>query len=426
MFYFGLFNFIIYKWRKTQLQNFPAWVTNGLFTLKFLTGLFIWFIYTFYYKDTANNDIHKFYNDGVMLHQVAHENPGDFVRIITGINSNGEHFEQYYSRMNNWYRNFDEAPFNENHTIIKLNALLQFVSFGVYHVHTLFMCFIALIGWVLICNSITSLINDYPKKLVLLFMVLPSVLFWTSGNMKEPILVLGMGLFIYGVVELNKAITTKHIVWLVMGALIMLMSKFYALVCFLPGIVAYFIFKNVDGTKTLVKYAAVLLLFTIAAFSAKYISPKLDFPQKLVNKQTNSIKEGLYFKAGSQIEIPAIDNSFTSILKVAPVGVWNSITRPYVWEGKNIMMLLSAAENVVVIIILLLLIAHINWGNTTNLNAALMLLFFVLIYFAVIGMCTPVLGNLVRYKAPALPVLMLALLLLINGEKLKQRLEFLY
>lgn len=55
----------------------------------------------------------------------------------------------------------------------------------------------------------------------------------------------------------------------------------------------------------------------------------------LINKQTHSVKEAEYFKAGSRIEIPELKDNAFNILKTSAVGIWNTITRPYIWETKT-------------------------------------------------------------------------------------------
>ena len=148
------------------------------------------------------------------------------------------------------------------------------------------------------------------------------------------------------------------------------------------------------------------------------IIPRIDLQEMLVNKQEHSVKEAAYYKAGSRIEIPALTNEPLSILKTAPVGIWNTLARPYVWEGKNVMMLASAAENVLIIIFIGLCLILSDFKNFKQLNLFLFLLNFSLAYFALIGICTPVLGNLVRYKAPLLPLFLFAFILLVKSESI--------
>jgi hypothetical protein len=202
------------------------------------------------------------------------------------------------------------------------------------------------------------------------------------------------------------------------------------------------------------KYAATLMLVALAAFNVQRVIPAVNPTQMLVNKHTHSVKEAAYFNAGSRIDIPELKNT-ADILKAIPVGIWNVVFRPYVWEGKNIMMLASALENVVVVIILLLCLFSLNtsviasgtkWSeaisqrfrrllrfvpnsensernfarNDGSLNLALFLLTASITYFALIGISTPVLGNMVRYKAPLLPFFLFAFILMVDVKPLSR------
>lgn len=420
-FYFLLFNYIIYRFKAFQLHGFKAWVSNALFNIKFIAGLFIWAIYTFYYTDKTTSDIHKFYTDAQVIYSALPENPSAYFELLSSGGS--EHTAAYTSQMRNWERNFDEAPINENRTVIRLNAFLMVFSFNTYFVHILMMCFISLFGWVLLFNSVFTYINRPPTIPALLPLLLPSVLFWASGVLKEPVLVLGLGVFVYGLLNSSWKL---RVACCGLGMLILLSIKFYVLICILPATLAFLLLQKQEQPALVVaKYIGVNIILLIAAFNIQHIVPRINAMQMLANKQHHSVKEAIYFKAGSRIDIPAIEANAGSITGTAPVAIWNSLTRPYIWEGKNPMMLASALENLMVLGIILLSLVLFNRHNSKHLNLVLFLLLASLTYFALIGMCTPVLGNLVRYKAPLLPLFLLAFVILAEEEKLVRKLPVL-
>ncbi len=175
----------------------------------------------------------------------------------------------------------------------------------------------------------------------------------------------------------------------------------------------------------LAKYVVVNIVLLVAAFNVQHIVPRINAMQMLSNKQYHSVKEAIYFKAGSRIDIPAIEPNAISIISTAPVAIWNSLTRPYLWESKNPMMLASALENLMVFGVILLSLIFFMRTNVKHLNLILFLLISSLTYFALIGMCTPVLGNLVRYKAPLLPLFLLAFIILADEKKLTAKIPML-
>lgn len=413
VFYLLFFNGLIIRFKLLQLHRCKPFVTLLLFNTKFITGVFIWAVYTFYYTDTANNDVHKFYRDALVLKQAAQENPRVFADLILG--KEPQQAAPYLAQMKNWERNFDESPFNENQTIIKLNALLMFVSFETYFVHILFFCFFSLLGWVLLSNAVIQFTDIKNTVLVLPALFLPSVLLWTSGVMKEPVLVLGLGLLLSGILRFEWK--PKPVAAVLCGSLLILVSKFFVLICLLPAWLSFMLFPNIKNWMLILfKYGLLTGIFLLAALNINKITPQINPMQMLINKQTHAISEANYFNAGSRIEIPELENSFESIVQVAATGLWNTLFRPYLTETKNVMMLLSAVENLLVVMLFTAALLFANWKDPKNDNLLMLLLVFSLTYFALIGMCTPVLGNLVRYKAPLLPVLFFAVITKVNPK----------
>ncbi|HRG90912.1 MAG TPA: hypothetical protein PLW44_17945, partial [Chitinophagales bacterium] len=74
---------------------------------------------------------------------------------------------------------------------------------------------------------------------------------------------------------------------------------------------------------------------------------------------------------------------------------------------------------------LVLLLWLTNRHRLQHANLVLFLLTFSLAYFALIGMCTPVLGNLTRYRAPLLPVFLLAFVINVQAPAILHRLRWL-
>lgn len=420
LFYLALFNFLIYRFRWLQLSHFKPWVSLALFNAKFLAGIVLWAVYTFYYTDTANSDIHKFYNDAVMLRNVANE---DFVKLMVGKEDEGTAY--YTASMKNWERNFDEAPINENRTIIRLNAALMFLSFRTYFVHILFMCFMSFVGWSLLFNGVFSNLQNKANALLALpALFLPSVLFWTSGVMKEPVLILGLGIFVYGLVS-SPAI--RAVVLVALGSILILASKFYVLACAIPAVTAYLLSKHFNSNVTSAVYMAVYGILLLTAFNIQWVVPQFNPVKMLANKQMHAVKEAIYFNAGSRIEIPVVTESPLSVITATPNGIWNSLARPYIWEAKNPMMLLSAAEVIVVWAIIIACLSQLQLNLVKHqANNMLLLLLFALTYMALIGISTPVLGNLVRYKAPLLPLVLFAFVLVANWRNAPQNLQRLF
>jgi hypothetical protein len=206
----------------------------------------------------------------------------------------------------------------------------------------------------------------------------------------------------------------------------MLASKFFVLVCLIPAAFAFALFPGVFRSAIIiVKFAVIVGISLMVGLTIHRVIPKVNPLQMLVNKQAHSIKEADYYNAGSRINITNLEPTPRKIIQAIPQGISNTILRPYAWEGKNLMMIASAFENLIVIGLIALCLILSDFKQTKQLNLILFLLTFSLGYFALIGICTPVLGNLVRYRAPLLPIFLFAFALPIKPNPHFQKFKWL-
>ncbi len=402
--YLLLFNILLFRVKALQFKAFNPWVTLLLFNTKFVAGLAVWGIYTFYYGDLQNNDIHKFYNDALVLNQLGREHPVSYLKLFTG--AADEQAVQSIQQMKNWYRNFDSAPVNENQTIIRLLSVFVFFTGNVYFAHILIMCFISMMGFVLLTNTV---LHHHSSLAIVALPVLflPSVLFWMSGVLKEPLLILGIGLFVQAVIQFRY--TLWSFIKLVFASTLIIYIKFYVLICLLPAGAAY-IWAARSGFSPL-KYFGVYAALIMAVLSLSVLVPRFSPLPMLAQKQKHAIKEAEYFNAGSRIAIPEI-HTWTDMLKAAPVGLMNTMFRPFPTEARNIMMLLSSTENVFILAYVIVCISSYKVKSHVAWNIVVFLMTACAGYFVLIGVSTPVIGNLVRYKAPMLPLALFAITLI--------------
>ena len=135
-------------------------------------------------------------------------------------------------------------------------------------------------------------------------------------------------------------------------------------------------------------------------------------PELLQSKQQEFYTLAISQEAKSVIQLPELQSELSSILKNAPNAFMVTLLRPHLLEAHNSMMLLSALENAFILILLIINIYFLVVGkrNATPIPPLIFLaVFFVIITFCLIGLVTPVLGAVVRYKVAALPFLLILL-----------------
>ncbi len=403
-----------------------------LFLLKLVFGFALWAIYTFYYTDRATADIYKYFDDSKVVFNTLKTNPIDYFKLLFGIGNNTPAFDHYYVEMNYWARKVDSSIYNDSHTIIRFNALVRLFSFGYYNVHTVFICFLSLIGLTAIYKTFVSHLQDKKRELLFAVFLLPSVLFWGSGVLKEGLIFFALGLLIY---YSDKLFSLKAIVICLATALLLAFSKFYVWLAIFPSIVLLICVNKTSSQKVFLKFALILFLigtiglnidsFTNIQNPLVTLSQKqYEFNQLAYGKLTDSNHNPIP-AANSLIEINKLEPTFYSFLRNSPKALVNTILRPYIWELRSPMMLLAGLETLLILFIFFLTVFFIKPFKEIKWGYVLFCFSFVLIQFLIIGETTPILGAVARYKTIALPFLLIGLLFMLDKEKLFKKIPFL-
>jgi len=430
--YSALFIFVIHKMDFFVVNGISKRMFSFLFLLKIAFGLILWAIYTFYYTDRATADIYKYFDDSKIIFETLKTKPLHFFQLLFGIGNNSAEFDTYYSSMNYWARKVDSNIYNDSHTIIRFNAIMRLFSFGYYNVHTIFFCFLSLVGLTAIYKTFVTHLQDKKRELLFVVFLLPSVLFWGSGVLKESLIFFALGMLIY---HTQKLFSVKSILYCIGATLLLALSKFYIWIAIIPGLIFIFWISKSSVKNILLKFTIVFIsIATMGLTIDKFTSiqnPLVTLSQKQI--EFNQLATGKLFDsnkkeiapAKSAIHLSKLEPTLTSFIKNAPQAIVNTLFRPYLWELKSPMMLFAGFENLLIIAFLVLTLFFIKPLQAIALQYVLFCLSFVLIQFLIIGETTPILGAVARYRTIALPFLFIALLFIIDKEKLLKRIPFL-
>jgi hypothetical protein len=352
-------------------------------------------------------------------------NPMDYIKMLTGIKNDAPHFASYYNHMNYWFRIYESNIYNDSHTIIRFNALIRLFSFGYYNVHTVFMCFFSLTGLVALYKFAVQFLQKQKKELVFAVFLMPSVLFWGSGVLKEGILLFGMGLLIYFFDQLvRKKQIIISLIFALSSSILLAYTKFYVIITLIPLLISYFWVFKTSEKFILVKYLSVCCLYFIIGLLIPFIFPDYNFLEIIAQKQHDFINLSQFVKSGSVIKSEYLEPNLWSFIINSPVAFANTLLRPFFFEVKSVFMALASFENLIVIFFGLICIFFFK-RKIENKNFLMFSVFFVLIIFTLTGLITPVIGAIVRYKIPALPFLIITFIILTDKEKLLKKFKFL-
>jgi hypothetical protein len=410
-----------------ELQGLSSTTISCIFLLKISCGVFLWIIYTYYYTDKSTSDIFKFYDDAGHIYSALPKHPVHYLQMVFGINTNADYLKSYYSQMHHWYPPWRGAKFHDNKLIIQFNAFVYLFSFGYYNVHTVFMCFLSLVGLTGIYKTFVLIIPEKQKELVFVVFLIPSVLFWASGVLKEGIIVFALGMFIYYLFKWLYGSENKwrHFLFFVLCAGLLLLSKMYVFIAISPVVASLVFVKMTGNNHVFLKFVSVHVLFFIVAVNLYRVDTNFDILFYLHQRQMGFIHTAIAQKAGSYFEINYLEPNTWSLIKNMPHALFNTLFRSNVLESKSPFILISGLENLFMLAMLIITIVYSKKPDKNKLPMLFTCVFFVLMLSFLIGLVTPVLGSIVRYRVPAMPFYAIGLLLLIDKEKLISRFIFL-
>lgn len=404
-----LITWVIYRAPFFKVEGLKSTHLSLVFLLKVLAGITLYLIYTYYYTDRSKADIYRFYDDSAALYQLLFTHPKEFFTNLLGLSSDFSSGGKYAHLMNNWQLPYNNPMYNDNRIVIRFHAILRIISFGSFNAHTVFFSFFSFTGLFLITKTFYQFIRDWKSEIFIGTQLIPSVMFWTSGCLKESILMLGMGIFIYSIFNEKKIRWYLRGLLIIASILLILLTKFYILAALLPATIGYFISQKFKPNwQPMVFILTIVFLGLLAAFS-HYIIPQINFLEILAFKQNNFVNLAVSEKAGSLITTTYLKPELTDILLKSPEALFNTLLRPYPWEAiGSIFKLIPMLEN----IFFLFFIGWIVWNHRkpSHLRFVLFSISFVVVLYIIVGLSTPVIGGMVRYKVPALPFLWVALL----------------
>lgn len=407
-----------------ELQGLSLRMLGWLFALKVLAGTAVWAVYTYAYPDRAMADIFKYFDDSRVLHEALWTRPGDYLRMLFGIGNDTPWFtEAYYSRMNHWVRRWDSGLHNDAHTMIRFNAALRLLSFGHYHVHTVFAAAISTLGSVALCRAFNSRSVELKRGLLIAVFLWPSVLFWSSGVLKECLLMAGLGALLFAAIGSWKADARRQRLLVIACSIaLLLLVKVYVLLCLLAPLVAHMWCRWRPGRAGL-KFGAVLFVLLACALAFGSIHPKADLLYLLAMKQSDFVGLTREVPTGSTIQLPALEPRLMCFIVNAPHALASAFLSPFAVLRQGPLAWLGALESAMLVAIPLLALWKRKAWREMDAPAILFALGFIVLLALLIGWTVPVVGALVRYRVPMLPFVGWIALLIADPARLPSRLR---
>jgi hypothetical protein len=405
---------ILFAWLVTKTRFFTASGLSRsqlviLFLLKIIIGIAYGWIGLYYGNHAKMTDTWFYHHNGILEYKLLLNNPGEYFTNLfhdpyqkTGVDN--------FLGSNNSYWNDLKA-----NVFVKILSIFNIFSIGHYYVNVIFFSFLSLFGPIAVYRVMAEVFPSRKKLVLPTTFFIPSFFFWTSGLHKEGLLFVGIALVLYHLYYAGKEkrLSIKRISGVILGLLLLLLLRNFLFVIILPATIAWII-ANRFPKYGLACFLSIYILSGILFFTARYIDPRLDFPQSVVNKQQAFMQA----KARSNIAVTPLEPTLQSFVKNLPEATLLSFTRPYPKEVKNILPFAAMAEINILLLLFLLFLLFRKRRLCHSPNTVLFCLFFSISYLLMIGYTVNNPGPIVRYRCSTLPLLMVLIVAQTDWEKI--------
>jgi len=411
--------FTIYKVKMYNTKGINKNWFAAAFAIKLILAIGLFLMYSKTPEIKKNADIFRFYNDAKVIYKSIKTQPTVFLRIITGINSDSEDLVPYYKKMNNWAYSFGSKLYANNKLFIRYLALISIFTFGSYYAAVVITIFLSFTGLFWIFRFFNSMIKDNKWLILFLIFLTPSIAFWSSGILKESLLIFLIGLLINcGSLALKGRKPLIRIFIVVLSLFFIFELKAILAIILIPAILAYLWNYYFPKQRVFIPYFIIFFVgFSFASESSKYMSKGLF--ELLQDKQAGFISVAQRDNSQSIISPIDFQPNSVSIASNAPIAIINTLFRPALWEANNIQSYFASFENTAIFLSILLIIIF-PMKEIKNKNLLLFTLSISLSYLIIVGLSVPVLGAISRYRIIALIFLEMSLIQIIDIQKIKE------
>jgi len=278
---------------------------------------------------------------------------------------------------------------------------------GSYHAMKVSYAMCGLIAVYVFYRGAAAAMGREDLRLLWTLALFPSILFWSSILGKDPVMLLGIALYAYGVVCWKRRQSAAYLMWTALGALLAVFIRFWLA----PILAAPLIVLALVGVRGIVRRIAwcaggtLLFVAALRGFWDRFAIATLGDLLSTANMWSQAWAEG-----GSAQTLREEFTGIGSMIRFVPKGMFAALFRPLPGEVMNPFGILAGLENLFLLSLLLLAAIRARWADLKD-PVVLWAILLVLTWAAIYGFVSyQNLGTAVRFRLQVLPVLLLLLL----------------
>lgn len=375
-----------FLWRRESFLKFLFWPTLAF---KLLCGISVGLLYTYYYPV---GDTFHYFKDASTLTSFSRENFSAYAEFLF-----------FNSDLPSGSLSFQEPRAVFLTKIVSVFIILTASNYWIISLYFSFLSFLS--AWVLV-KTINRHVSSALAPAVIAFLLLPSIVFWTSGLIKESLAVAGLYLLtvIFLKIWFNEKIRIFHIVLGLLSLWILWNLKYYFLAIFLPVVCATLFYKFIMVKRLAPSMGQELILWfaflSVPLLMISFSHPNF-YPERLLNVIVlNNNAFNRLSAPEDLIHYIQLQANPASILQNAPWALLSGLFRPFIWEAGTILQLFLSIENTLIFVFFLTALSKIkNYACTPHRLLVLALIVYVTLLCIFISFSAPNFGTLSRYRS---------------------------
>lgn len=310
---------------------------------------------------------------------------------------------------------------------IKIISVLALITGNNYWITSLYFSLVSFFAAWYVSKTIARLFPEFKLASCIAFLFLPSVVFWSSGAIKESLAMAGLFILTTLFLKLwvNERVSFLSVLLSGICMIVVFKLKYYYLAVFVPVTVSSLIAQRISARfKIESLWKQVLLLAGL--LTGGFVAVTFLHP----NFSLSRIPEIIVLNNAAFMEVCSPDDvihfynlqpTWSSMLINTPWAFVSGLFRPFVWEANTVFKVVTGVENLVLLTLTIFSVPFLKGILRTPHR---LLLIAMILYCAVLSsllaLSTPNFGTLARYGVGYLPFVAL---LVFNHPWITKRLQ---
>ncbi len=386
----------ILKKQDPQLQPY-FWV--GLI-LKLGAGIGLGLLYKYYYH---SGDTFGFSDDASKLANVFWNNPYGYFKFLVG---EDESSTVISTLVNTQSRSL---------FFIKIISFINLFTGNNYWITSLYFSLVSFWTAFLLFQKMATSFPNSKHAAAIAFLFFPSVVFWSSGIIKESLAVAGLFILarVYVILLTNKKPFWWEWLLAFVSVIIVWRLKYYWIAVFIPVAITTLLVHygtKRGNLKTNIKILMWIVFFLMFCFGVSFIHPNF-YLENFLLVLVDNYNQFINISPQESVIRYQLEATWLSVILNAPLALMSGLCRPFIWEAQNLLQMIVAIENLFICFLVASALISIR---SLNLSPYRLFIFSTSVYIVILclflALSTPNLGTLSRYKIGFQPFLVFGLL----------------